>query len=184
MHRMVAGILHFAQHISSLASDSDRYRPARCPRCGLACLWRHGSYLRKTDHVSQDNLTPWVAEKVARIIIPRFICADCGKTCSRLPEFLSPRRWHDWIRQAHVLLGLLEGLSVRCCSRRHGVARSTVRRWRTWMYHQTCTFRFHLCSRYPELGRTVDSTAFWNSCLRDLTLSTVMVYLNTLFDVP
>ena len=178
MHRMVAGILSLSQHLSAVQSTPDLYRPACCPSCGQGRVWHHGHYVRKSDRSA--------APEQARCLVPilRFRCAGCGRTCSRLPGFLSPRRWYAWAVQQVALLCVLLGSSLRQGAARSGVARSTVRRWRDSLRERSTVFAFHLCSRFPDLGRTVDSTAFWQSCLSTWSLAETMTWLDREVDVP
>ena len=39
MHRIVAGITDIAQHIEALSRTPERYRPQRCPQCGVSRVW-------------------------------------------------------------------------------------------------------------------------------------------------
>ena len=178
MHRMVAGILSLSQHLSAVHSTPDLYRPACCPSCGQGRVWHHGHYVRKSDRSA--------APGQARCLVPilRFRCAGCGRTCSRLPGFLSPRRWYAWAVQQVALLCVLLGSSLRQGAARSGVARSTVRRWQTAWWERSPVFAFHLRTRFPDLGRTVDSTAFWCACLDQISLAAAMTWLDREVDVP
>ncbi|MBV8034401.1 hypothetical protein [Roseateles sp.] len=49
MNRIVESIASLAQHLITLATDPEQYRPAACPHCGFARVWRHGCYHRKAD---------------------------------------------------------------------------------------------------------------------------------------
>ena len=178
MHRMVAAIVSLYQHLNAVCHTHEVYRPSACPSCGRGRLWCHGCYSRKADRSSSP------APSLNPVPIPRFICADCCCTCSRLPGCLSPRRWYEWVIQERALLCLLFGTSRRRSSADTGVARSTLRRWWAWLMERTDTFAFHLRSRFPHLGRTVDSTAFWKACLSELSLADAMGWLDQEVDVP
>jgi len=90
MRRIVVGITSLEQHLQTLRQNPEVYRPQSCPDCGFGRLWVHGSYGRKADRigVGESNLNP--------IPIPRYRCADCKGTCSRVPECIAPRRWYSW----------------------------------------------------------------------------------------
>ena len=49
MNRIVSGITTLRQHIETLRSTPEVYRPRRCPSCGHGGLWHHGCYFRKAD---------------------------------------------------------------------------------------------------------------------------------------
>jgi hypothetical protein len=49
MYRIVPGIASLEQHLLTLITDPERYRPARCPHCGQGRPWSHGCYERKAD---------------------------------------------------------------------------------------------------------------------------------------
>ncbi|AWP22304.1 hypothetical protein C4901_02150 [Acidiferrobacter sp. SPIII_3] len=83
MHRIVASISSLSQHQDTLTHDPARYRPDGCPRCGFGTLWRHGWYYRKACRAPHGGGREPAA-------VPRFRCATCGATCSRLPKIV----WH------------------------------------------------------------------------------------------
>lgn len=155
MSRIVPQILSLSQHLISLAKDPRRYRPDRCPSCGLAgSLWGHGVYGRKANRQREPGVS-------ALLPIPRFYCKGCKRTCSRLPECLPPRRWYQWSIQQMLLCCLLAGCSIRYASSLIGVGRSTGRRWWNWLKGQSDRFAFYLKDRFPNLGRTSDLRDFW-----------------------
>ena len=92
MHRIVASISTLAEHLAAVQTNLDAYRPDACPRCGVAGLWGHGCYYRKGER-STGGAT---REPVP---VPRYLCPGCIRTCSRLPSFMSPRRWYCWAVQ-------------------------------------------------------------------------------------
>jgi len=172
MYRMVFAGGCLQEHLETMEHSPERYRPERCPQCGMARLWRHGSYLRKADRRRQSDFNP--------VPIPRFKCRDreCGGTCSRLPECIAPRRWYSWLVQQWVLQWLQGGGSVRAGAFWSGVARRTVRRWRDWLGACGDRFALFLRSRFPELGRAGDGAAFWQGCLERMPLSLAMAWLD------
>jgi hypothetical protein len=181
MNRIVSGITCLAQHILTLALDPQRYRPAACPRCGVAKPWCHGSYHRKADRRPQPgaccNPVP-----VARFRCPRG--RGCGHTCSRLPECMSPRRWYDWALQQAVVMAALNGVSLNACSRQAGVDRRTARRWWHWLQARSGQFEFFLRSRFPEWGREAGFLAFWQGALGHMPLGALMAWLDREVLVP
>lgn len=173
MNRIVSGIATLLQHIETLRSTPEVYRPKRCPHCGLGDLWRHGCYSRKADRRSPSD-----EESLNPIQIPRFFCSGCWRTCSRLPSCIAPRRWYSWLVQQQVLLWLLEVCSLRGCGANFGLYRSTVRRWRNWLASCSPLYEFTLRSRFPEWGRTTDWKSFWCACLGHTPLSEIMACLD------
>lgn len=173
MNRIVSGIITLRQHIATLHSTPEVYRPQRCPSCGHGCLWNHGCYSRKADRRPEP-----MDECLNPIPIPRYLCSSCLHSCSRLPECIPPRRWYSWLFQQQVLKSLLTGCSLLRCGVTHDLCRNTVRRWWRWLALSTPTFEFFLRSRFPELGRTTDRQSFWRSCLSGMPLSYVMASLD------
>ena len=182
MPRIVPGIETLDQHRSTLLSDPERYRPQACPRCGLAHPWAHGCYTRKSDRPPDGD------GRRNPIPIPRFRCRnpDCGRTCSRLPACIPPRRWYLWSVQQVVLILVLTGVSLRAAATHPspgtGPVRSTIRRWRDWLA-SSARFIFRLKGRFPELARGGDGDAFWLGCLRQLGLVGAMTALDALGEV-
>ncbi|WP_297361328.1 DUF6431 domain-containing protein [Acidiferrobacter sp.] len=178
MARIVSGIATLHQHRETLRHDPELYRPSACPHCGLGGLWAHGFYPRKADRTPRSTENP--------VLIPRFLCRGCQRTCSRLPACIAPRRWYDWATLQRVLMGRLMEASVHALSRACALARTTVRRWwRAWR-SRSPLFVFTLCSRFPEWGREVDNpryvgadgAAFWRACLTHTPLQDVMALLD------
>lgn len=172
MKRIVASILTLQQHLDSLDQQPIVYRPPACPNCAYGKLWRHGCYSRKADRHSpaSASLNP--------IPIPRYLCPGCHRTCSRLPECLSPRRWYDWTMQQMAILMLLSGCSLRDCGRQCGLDRHTIRRWWLGLQARHHEFALFLRARFPELGRSGDFVGFWRHCLQTMSLSRAMAWLD------
>ncbi|CAM4236584.1 DUF6431 domain-containing protein [Roseateles saccharophilus] len=176
MHRIVGSIDVLAQHLVAVVTNPEQYRPAACPHCGYARVWRHGCYHRKADRSRGGARNP--------VAVLRYLCAACPQTCSRLPACLSPRRWYDWAVQQAVLLLLLSGVSLHGCERASGLDRRTVRRWRDWLHERDEAFAFVLRSRWPELGRVAEFNAFWRNVIDELTLARAMSWLDREGVVP
>ena len=177
MHRIVASISSLSQHHDTLAHDPARYRPDRCPRRGFGTLWRHGWYYRKACRAPHGGGREPTA-------VPRFRCAGCGATCSRLPVCVAPRRWYDWRVQQQALRALAVAGSVRAAARVAGVGRHTVRRWRDWLTRRAAVLAFHLASRFPDWARVPDLKTFWREILVERSLAEVMTVLDAHLTVP
>lgn len=178
MHRILSANPSLPQHIEQIAHAPAAYRPFACPHCGVGGLWLHGFYERKAD---RDGT---LGASLNPVLIPRFCCGPCGRTCSRLPLSIAPRRWHPWAKQQRVLLDLLAGASLRATARCVGLGRHTARRWRDWLHASTSTFAFVLRSRFPELGRGGDGPGFWRACLAAMPLAEAMAWADREMTVP
>lgn len=178
MHRIVGSIVSLVQHLATVFTDPEVYRPAACPHCGRGGVWHHGCYHRKADRSGggADSLNP--------IPVLRFRCPGCSRTCSRLPACIAPRRWFDWVVQQAVLLLLLGGASLRHCERCSGRDRRTARRWRDWLLEGNDRFGFFLRSRSPELGRLADFESFWRHVIEEVSLQRAMTWLDCDLVVP
>ncbi len=169
---ILAGILSLAQHVQHSQSYPEDYKPDRCPHCGLAGLWCHGTYLRQAN---RRGLEFGLDEP---ILIPRFLCRACHQTCSCLPEAIPPRRWYLWDLQQKVLLLILNACSLNHVATLVRPSRQTLKRW--WQ-HLRSRFDVHsatLRHRDAELGRWIDLESFWHHCLQQMPLSRAMFYLH------
>lgn len=73
-------------------SAADRYRLGRCPLCqARSCLLAHGFYYRTLVDKDFDDSIP----------IRRYLCRDCRRTVSLLPDFALP-----YLRHSTVIIGL------------------------------------------------------------------------------
>ena len=178
MQRIVSGITSLEHHFRALLLSPEVYRPAACPHCGSGVLWGHGCYYRKADR----GRDPGACRNPVPIL--RYCCARCSRTCSRLPLCIAPRRWYDWAVQQAVLQLVLNGDSLRRCSRWTCLDRRTVRRWRDWLNARSETFIFFLRSRFPEWGRSPDQPSFWRKVLESTPLASVMAWLDREMTVP
>lgn len=69
--------------MSIFGKERKRTGPEECSRCKRRrCHWRHGSFTRTAEGLTGSR----------EIKIQRYICKECGKTVSELPEGLVPRR--------------------------------------------------------------------------------------------
>ena len=174
MGRIVPGVSSLKQHQEEWSESPERYRPRRCPNCGKAGLWAHGTYSRKADRegVGEASCNP--------VPIPRFFCPSCRHTCSRLPECVAPRRWYAWAAQQVVLAAGLAGASLRSVSAHVVPHRRTVRRWWHWLRERSAVYGFHLRSVLPALGRAGPGVGWWRVALREAPLSVWMATLDRL----
>jgi hypothetical protein len=182
MRRILEAITSLGQHFDEVSNGGDAYRPQNCPHCSCEGLWHHGCYHRK----GVRGLSP--KQSGEPVVVLRFLCNTCGRTNSRLPVCIPPRRWYDWAVQQLVLLLLLTGVSVhQCFCRCHrcvGPARSTIRRWRDWLHDRGEEFAFFLRSRRPELGAVSEPTAFWHAVISSMSLAQAMELLDRDLSVP
>lgn len=172
MALIVPAILSLVEHIKTLQSNPEAYRPEQCPHCGKAGLWCHGYYFRQADrdNPSQESLNP--------VPIPRFRCPHCEQTCSVLPECIPPRRWYLWAVQQSVFTLLLAGCSIRHISEQVPPRRRTIQRWQARWKERFDLHSFHLRNLIPDLGRCTGFQAFWQACLSRMPLSFAMLVLN------
>lgn len=178
MHRILSVNPSLPQHIEQIVHAPEVYRPSGCPYCGVAGLWLHGYYERKADRVGPGDAS------LNPVLVTRFCCGACGRTCSRLPLAIAPRRWYSWAEQQVVLLGLLAGASLQRVASYAGIARHTARRWRDWLHAGSTSFSFILRSRFPELGRHGDGPEFWQACLAAMSLAEAMAWVDRVKTVP
>ena len=178
MHRIVIGITSLEQHHLTLSCNPEVYRPAACPHCGFGVLWSHGSYDRKADRIGAGR------QSANPVPIPRYCCAGCGGTCSRLPACIAPRRWYHWLIQQLHLRALLRQERVDSPGTWPVPARRTIGRWRDWLAERSLVFRFHLNSRFAELGRLADDADYWCQVFDTMGLTGAMAWVDREISVP
>ncbi|HEY8449067.1 MAG TPA: DUF6431 domain-containing protein [Bacillota bacterium] len=112
-------------------------RDRRCEVCGQRRLRKHGSYER--DAVRRPT---WAV----RILIQRYLCRACHKTCSLRPDLLWPRR--SYVLPKIALSARHHGGSVRRIAAALHIPRSTLQHWlrhaerhllpalRQWLAHE------------------------------------------------
>jgi hypothetical protein len=177
MRRIVVGITALKQHVDAVKGSPERYRPRCCPHCGIKNLWRHGHYERKAGRQLEDrSLNP--------VLICRYRCTGCRRTCSRLPECIAPRRWYDWSVQQAALGRRLTGCPEGSCADCGGPDERTVDRWWQWLKMRSELFEFHLRARFAELGRAAGFGAFWRRVFATLGLARAMAILDHEISVP
>jgi len=172
MARMLPAIQTLEQHQERLQDDPEAYRPERCPHCGKGGMHRHGHYERNAPRGEG------MAFSLEALLIARFWCPKCRRSCSRLPACLSPRRQYWWKSQQAVLVGLIRGESIREMARRLRPGRRTIGRWWQWLAASVDAHALHLRSRFAELGRAVDWKGFWSLCFERMSLGEAMGWLD------
>jgi hypothetical protein len=128
------------------------------------------------EHRGEANANP--------VPIPRYCCAGCGQTCSRLPECIAPRRWYNWLLQQIGVGAVIDDSPPTDPPPGPIPARRTVGRWWRWLQMRTPQFRFYLSSRWPELGRRVVDTDFWRAVFAGGGLAAAMTWLDQEISVP
>ena len=167
MLHIVADILSLIQYLATLGQESERYRLEYCLCCGKAGVWFHGCYPRKADRSNpEDSLNP--------IMIQRFYCFGCKRTCSVLPECIPPRRWYLWEVQQIAFLLWLAGKSVYAIAKEILPSRFTVSRWIKRFKERFNLHQATLRSYDAQLGRHCDFVPFWQSCLQKMHLGAAM----------
>jgi uncharacterized protein DUF6431 len=166
MH-IVAGIMSLLQHVK-VYGDYQTIRPPCCPKCNRAKPWGHGDYDRKSDRLNSES------ESLNPVLIPRFYCPGCGKTCSAIPECIPPRRWYLWDTQQEAILLFLLGNSSRQVEQQVKPSRHTIKRWIIWLVMQFQLHKDALCSHFPEFGIFTKPENFWKHVFEKLPLSTAM----------
>ena len=168
MPNIFSGITSLIQYNHLINFHPHFFRPDQCIYCGRNKPWCHGPYSRKSDRLNtgSDSLNP--------ILIQRYYCPGCKRTSSVLPECIPPRRWYLWEVQQVVFILLMFGKSAYTIAKAAQPSRHTIRRWALRFQEQ---FRLHkdaLCNHFIELGRTSGMSAFWQTCLKKITLGSAM----------
>ncbi len=165
MH-IIAGIPSLIQYIETLKTKP--YRLEKCLCCGKANPQLHGCYPRKADRSSKPG------ESLNPILIQRYFCSDCRRTCSALPECIPPKRWYLWDVQQKALLLLLAGKSLSAAAKELIPSRHTIKRWLKSFKEKFHLHKDVLCSQFIELGRAINFIDFWQTFFKNNLLSTAM----------
>ena len=120
MRPIIPKISSLTQYLSML-NNRETPRLEHCP-CGRANPWPHGCYWRKSDNASSSQ------EKSNAVPIQRYYCPSCKKTCSVLPEYISPKRWYTWSYQELILCLFCFGKGFSAIAKETSPSRSTIRR--------------------------------------------------------
>ena len=88
LHPFAGSVQQYCEQLS----DPDRYRPGHCPQCQTKRpLTAHGFYTRTLIDTDFDGSIP----------VRRYLCQDCQRTVSLLPEFVLP-----YLRSSIVFIAL------------------------------------------------------------------------------
>jgi hypothetical protein len=100
LHPFPGSIHRYAEEIS----DPDRYRPDHCPQCeAKQPLTGHGFYRRTLVDAAFDGV----------IRVRRYLCRNCKRTVSLLPEFALPwLRFSISVISLFLMARLLKGLTL------------------------------------------------------------------------
>lgn len=172
MH-IIADIISLIQYIEVLKNKTEHNRLEECLCCGKANPRRHGSYPRKADHSNPGDAS------LNPIVVQRFLCLDCGKTCSELPECIPPRRWYLWEIQQIALALQLAGKSVRTIAQKIIPSRRTVSRWINRFKEQWLLHKDIFCNYFIDLGRTSSFADFWEVYFSQFSLAQAMRFCHT-----
>ena len=96
------------QQYSEVLADPDRYRPDHCPQCAARCpLTAHGFYPRTVADLEFDGF----------IRVRRYLCHDCKRTVSLLPEFALPYlRFSILVISLFLVARLLNGCTLQAAA--------------------------------------------------------------------
>lgn len=168
MQHILADILSLIQHVKLSTDEPVGYRLEHCLCCGSQHPQRYGYYPRKADRTShkEHSLNP--------ILIQRFFCLVCERTCSVLPECIPPRRWYLWEIQQIALVLLLAGKSLRAAAQEITPSRRTISRWFNRFKEQYRLHKDVLCNIIADLGRAAGFEDFWKGCLKEMLLAKAM----------
>jgi DNA-directed RNA polymerase subunit N (RpoN/RPB10) len=174
MRHIVPGIATLAQHLKQIKEAPETYRPERCPHCGKAGVWCHGTYTRKSDRESRSD------ERLDPLPILRFYCRHCRRTCSVLPECIPPRRWYLWSIQQAAMVLWLAGLSIAKTAEQVLPSVDAIWRWRSRLRACFSEHGFHLRRQFAKWGVHQRPKSLWHAILAELSLSQAMYLLHQL----
>jgi transposase-like protein len=166
MLHILADIMSLMQYKQS--QELNQHRLERCLCCGKQYPWLHGCYPRKADRSSNQE------ESLNPILIQRYYCPGCHKTCSVLPECIPPHRWYLWEIQQIALMLILKGASFNSTAKEIIPSRHTISRWIARIKEQFHLHKDTLCNHIIDLGRTIGFADFWQACLGHFSLAQAM----------
>ena len=158
LYLVLSSIQQYVRDIQE-RSAADRYRLGRCPLCqARSCLLAHGFYYRTLVDKDFDDSIP----------IRRYLCRDCRRTVSLLPDFALP-----YLRHSTVIIGLF--LVSRLLAGR-SLAKAAHAAFEPGMPYQRGQFwvrRFRkqapgLCAALVSLTAAVEATDFVTRALQML----------------
>jgi transposase-like protein len=166
MQSILAGIMSLLQHKESHKLKQQRLE--RCLCCGRPFPWLHGCYPRKADRSGSQE------ESLNPILIQRYYCPGCRRTCSVLPECLPPHRWYLWKVQQIALIPVLTGTSFEAAAKEIAPSRHTISRWAERLAEQFHLHKDVLCGHFIDLGRNIGLADFWQACMIKIPLAQAM----------
>lgn len=169
MYNILANILGLDQYLKIQEENVELLRPSVCPHCKKAGLWCHGVYERKSSRTSGNH---------DLVCVFRFFCPHCHRTCSTLPEYMSPRRWYLWDVQQMAMALFFAGKSLTAIAKTIAPSRHTISRWLGRLKERFKLHKDTLCQHFMDLGRTDDFVGFWSACFRKISLSQAMYFCN------
>ena len=172
MRPIVAEIHSLVEYNQLIAVNLESLRPEKCPYCFCSNLHFHGHYDRKSDRESPpgENLNP--------IPIYRFLCPDCKRTCSTLPECIPPRRWYIWATQKKAIFSYFKYGSFAEASQEVIPSGQTIRRWFNRLVEKFQIHAATLRATFSWLGYISELIPFWQAWCDKRKLSTAMLCLN------
>ena len=113
------------QQYSEAITDPDRYRPDHCPQCAAQLpLMAHGFYTRTVTDVEFDGA----------IRVRRYLCHDCKRTVSLLPEFALPYlRFSISVISLFLVARLLQGATLTAAALAAAQAAMPYQRGQFWI---------------------------------------------------
>lgn len=113
------------QQYDAAIADPDRHRPERCPPCQAPHpLTAHGFYRRTLVEVDFDG----------SIRVRRYLCPDCKRTVSLLPEFALPYlRFSVSVIALFLIARLLEGRTLVTAATAAGQPHMPYQRGQFWV---------------------------------------------------
>ena len=120
LHPFAGSIQQYCEAIS----DPDRYRPGHCPQCEAQHpLTAHGFYIRTVADVEFDG----------SIRVRRYLCHDCKRTVSLLPEFALPYlRFSILVISLFLVARLLNGCTLQAAAQAAAQSGMPYQRGQFW----------------------------------------------------
>ena len=121
LHPFAGSIQQYCEAIS----DPNRYRPDHCPQCqAQQPPTAHGFYIRTVTDVGFDGF----------IRVRRYLCHDCKRTVSLLPEFALPYlRFSILVISLFLVARLLNGGTLRAAARAAAQTGMPYQRGQFWV---------------------------------------------------
>src|SRR5271165_1659099 len=121
LHPFAGSIQQYAEEIS----DPHRHRPDHCPQCAAQRpLTAHGFYTRTLADVVFDGV----------IRVRRYLCHDCKRTVSLLPEFALPYlRFSILVISLFLVARLLNGATLQAAAQAAGQPGMPYQRGQFWV---------------------------------------------------